>query len=185
MGARRLQDEGGDIVVAVEGVLHRPQVAGRHNHHRPHAGVGYARRGAVGAGHGVVVPAVEVVLQLNDLVLAGIGAGQTHRHQRRFRAGTVEAHLLDGGHQRLDGLRPSQFLVGGSAQVGAALYLTRNGFGDGGMRMAQQQRPVARDVVDVFIAVHVPLARPFAVGHKQRKGRGVARIVGHAAGERW
>ena len=65
--------------------------------------------------------------------------------------------------------------------MGAAQYLLGHGLGDGGVGMAQQQRTVARDIINVFIAVYVPLAGTFPVSHEQGEGSGVTRIVGDTA----
>ena len=65
----------------------------------------------------------------------------------------------------------------------ATQYLAGHGLGNGRVGMTQQQRAVSRDIVDVFIAIHVPLARPLAVGHEQREGCGIAAVVGDTARE--
>ena len=183
MRAGGFQDDGRDVGIALHGLLHGVQVAGRHD---DHAAPGLGRDAGsrpVGAGHGVVMPAVEVVLQFDDLVAPGVGAGQPHRHQRGLGAAAVEPDTLDGRHKVHDRPGPAQLLVGAGAQVSAAPDLLGNGVGDGGMRMSQDQRAVAGNVVDVLVAVHVPLARPLPVGDVQREGLRVAVVVGNAARE--
>ena len=49
--------------------------------------------------------------------------------------------------------------------------------------MAQYQSAVARDVIDVFVAVDVPFARALAAGHIQGKWLGVTSVVGNTARE--
>ena len=67
--------------------------------------------------------------------------------------------------------------------MGPKLNLLRDGFRDGWVRVTQQKRTVAGDVINVLVAVHVPFARTFAVGHVQGKGLGVAGVVSNAARE--
>ena len=112
IGAGRLDDRGGDLAVVL---LQQPRqhrlvvlVAQQHvaGHRIEHAG----RRGAVEmarmAGGHVVVPAVEMIVEADDLGLAAEGAGEPHRHQRRLGAGAGEAHPLGGRDQPLDQLGP-------------------------------------------------------------------------------
>ena len=183
MRPRGFQDDGRDVGVALHGLLHGVQVSGGHDDHAAPGLGGYAGRGTVGSGHGVVVPAVEVVLQLDDLVAPGVGPGQPHRHQRGLGAAAVEPHPLDGRHQVHDRPGPAHLLVGARPQVRAAADLLGDRVRDGRVRVPQDQRAVPRNVVDVFVAVHVPLARPLPVGDVQRERLGVAIVVGHAAGE--
>ena len=183
MGAGGFQDDRGDVGVALHGLLHGVQVARRHDDHAAPGLGGDAGRRAVGAGHGVVVPPVEVVLQLDDLVAPGVGARQPHRHERGFGAAAVEPHALHRRHQVHYRPGPAQLLIGARAQVGAPPDLFGNGVGDGGVRVAQQERAVTGHVVDVLVAVHVPLSGPLPVGDVQREGFGVAVVVGDSSGE--
>jgi hypothetical protein len=48
------------------------------------------------------------------------------------------------------------------------------------MVVSQDQRPVAAEIVDVFVAVHVPFAGTVGSGDVDAIGRQVARIVGDA-----
>ena len=64
----------------------------------------------------VVVPAVEVALELDDPVPAGVGASEAHGHVGGLGARGVKAHPLDAGHETLDLLRPANLeLVAGPA----------------------------------------------------------------------
>ena len=71
VGAGGLEDDGCDIVVGFEGALDGTEVTGGDYDHGVPCALGNAWGAAVGAGHGVVVPAMEVVLELDNLVLAG------------------------------------------------------------------------------------------------------------------
>ena len=178
-----LQDDCGDVAVTLHGLLHRVQVPGRHDNH---AAPGLRRNPGgrtIGAGHGVVMPTVEMVLQFDDLVAPGVGARQTHRHQCRFGAAAVEAHPFHGRHQVHYRPGPAQFLIGTRSEVGAPPDLLRHGIRDGGMRVSQQQCTVAGHVVDVLVAVHVPLSWPLSVGDIERKGFGVTIVVRYPSRE--
>ena len=61
--------------------------------------------------------------------------------------------------------------------------LLGDSLGDGRVGVSQQQGAVAGHVVDVLVAVNVPLARAGAVGHVQREWLGVAGVVCHTAGK--
>ena len=52
---------------------------------------------------------------------------------------------------------------------------------DGGMRMAEQHGAVAAEVIDILVAVDVPLARARGARNVDRIGVEVARVVGDAA----
>ena len=69
--APRLQDDGGNVS-GLEGLLGRGQVVGRHGHHCAKHSLRHASRDGrlerrAGAHRGVIVPAVEMPLQLEDL----------------------------------------------------------------------------------------------------------------------
>jgi len=69
------------------------------------------------------------------------------------------------------------------AAVDAAGELRRGGLHDGGVVVAEQQRAMATEVVDVFVAVHVPLVCSHCAVHA---GRVRLQIPGHvrdAAGQ--
>ena len=73
----------------------------------------------VARGH-VVVPAVEVGLEADDLAPAGERAREPHRHQRRLGAGRGEAHPLGARHQPPDRLGPAHLERMARAEVRAA-----------------------------------------------------------------
>ena len=136
----------------------------------------------VAAGH-MVVPAVEMPLEPHQRVLAGEGARQPHRHQRRLGAGGGEAHPLDRRHKALDRLRPAHL----ARVVGAEMRALRQRLGHRRrhrrMPVAEQQRAMAAVEVDIAVAVHVPFVRPLGAGDVDAVGIEVARIMRDAAGK--
>ena len=123
--AGRLDQRGRDVAVGGERGAQRVGVA-RLEQQRVGGDLGeHARRrravemARVARGH-VVVPAVEVRLEADDLAPAGERAGEPHRHQRRLGAGRGEAHALGARHQPLDGLGPAHLERVVGAEVGAA-----------------------------------------------------------------
>ena len=62
-------------------------------------------------------------------------------------------------------------------------HLFTDGSDDRRMRVAQQQGTVPHHVVDILIAVHVPLEGALAVGDIQGEGRRKPIVVGHARRE--
>jgi hypothetical protein len=95
----------------------------------------------------------------------------------------METDFFYGGHQGLDGSGPADLFVSAGPQVGAPVNLLSYGSGDSRVRVAQDQSAVAGNVVDVLMAVHVPLTGAGAMSDVERKWLGVAVIVGYAAGE--
>ena len=82
-----------------------------------------------------------------------------------------------------DALRPLQLeLVRGSV-VRAARQLGHHSLDHGRVAVAEQQRAMASDVVDVLISVHVPLARSGRARHEWRVRLEVAAYMGDAVGE--
>ena len=59
-------------------------------------GLGYAAKRLAGLRRCVVVPAVEVLMELHDLCLAGVRSGQSHGEVRRLGARAGEADALEG-----------------------------------------------------------------------------------------
>ena len=63
----------------------------------------------------------------------------------------------------------------------AELHLPLHRLDHGGMRMAEQHGAVAAEVIDIFVAIDVPLARALGLGDVDRIGVEIARIVRDAA----
>src|SRR5271170_4794063 len=108
----------------------------------------------------VIVPAVEVMLEADQLRLAGKGAGEPHRHQGRLSARGGETHALRRGDELQYPLGPGDLSLVRGAEMGAALDLLLDRLDDLGMAVAEQQRAVAAEIVDVAIAVNIPFPRP-------------------------
>ena len=129
------------------------------------------------------MPAVEVTLEAHDLVLAGVRTGEAERHVRRLGAGGGEAHPLRTRHHFAHDLRPAHFAL----MVGAGVCAVRQRLLDGGedlrSAVAEQQGAVAAGVVDVLVAVPVPLARALGPRDVDAVGPHMARIVDDAGGQ--
>ena len=154
---------------------------GKHDHG---AGGLFRHAACVGAADDhVVVPAVEVFLELDDLALAGVRARQLERHHGGLGAGTGEAHALRGGYEVLDAPAPLVLHVAAAAEVGCLGHLPGDGLDDVRVRVAEYERAVACEVVQYAVAVNVPLGGAFGVGEEQREGPEPAPVVGYAVGE--
>ena len=182
VGAGRLEDDRGHVVVGAKGLFDKRDVVRLEDDHRAGGLVGDAA--VAGTVHDrVVVPAVEVLSELDDLRLARVGAHHPEGHHRGLRSGAVEPHLLRARHQLLYPARPLDLLGRGGAVVRAPRHLLRDGLDDCGMRVAQQQRAVARPVVDQALPVEIELVRALRVGHVVRERRQVSGVVRDAVGE--
>ena len=67
--------------------------------------------------------------------------------------------------------------------MGTPQDLVGDGFGDIRVRMPEKQRPVSRNIVNVFVPVNIPFTRAFAMGHEQRERNCVARVMSNTAWE--
>ena len=155
IGAGRLDDRGGDLALVL---FQQPRqrrfvvlVAQQHvaGDRIEHAGRRRAVEMICVARRHVVVPAVEMIIEADQLRLAGEGAREPHRHQRRLGAGRGEAHPLGGRDQRLDPLGPFDLQLVAGAVMGAAVELRMHRRHHLGMAMAEQQRAVAAEIIDV------------------------------------
>ena len=133
-----------------------------------------------GARGDAVVPAVEVAGEADHFRLAGEGARQPQGEVRGFRAGTREAHALSARDQPIDELRPPHLQLVRGAPVGAERRLLANGFEHGRVAMAQEEGAVPAEVIDVLVAVDVPLARSGSARGIDRIGQQGAAVVGEA-----
>ena len=110
----------------------------------------------------LVVPAVEMRLEAHDPALARLRARKPHRELRRFRARRREPHALDRGHHVADQPRPLDFELVRRGEMHALPELLLDRLQHFGMLVPEEQRPVAAVVIDVLVAVDVPLARAAA-----------------------
>ena len=179
----RLQDRRGNIVMALQeprqplGVVLLGQ-----EHAAGNAWQDAGRRRAVemariARGH-VVVPAVEMVLEADDLVLAGKGAGEAQRHQRRLGARRGEPHPLGRGDEPHDPFGPFDLGLVAGAEMGPALDLLMHRLDHLRVAMAEQQRAVPAEIIDIAMPVDIPFARALGAGDIDPVGLDIARNHG-------
>ena len=131
--------------------------------------------------HGdVVVPAVEVLAELHQLLPAREAARQAERQQRRFGPRGGEPHPLGAGDQVLHQPGPLDLQLGRGAHVGALGQPARDRFRDLRVGVAEHQGPEPHHVVDQLVAVDVPLRAPAALFHEQGEGLDYPRLVAAA-----
>ena len=135
------------------------------------------------AGGDVVVPAVEVAIELDDARLAGERSCKTEGHQGRLGTGTREAHDIGGGYQSHDLLCPLDLKLLAGAVVRASLKLCRRCFGHAWVAVAQQQRSMAHHVVDVLVPIDIPLVGPRSVIGVNRERTHEAAVMCDPAGQ--
>ncbi len=100
-------------------------------------------------------PAVVVSLEPNDAPAAGKHAGQAKGDLSGFRAGVAEDNPVRAGNQPGQPLGDANLALVLGAVVPAVAEGLRDGLGDGGVGMPQDQRPPGQRVVQVFVAVDV------------------------------
>src|SRR5436309_3060890 len=115
-----------------------------------------------------LVPAVEVARELDDVALAREGAGEPHGHVGGLGARRGEANALGARHEAADPLAPLDFLFVTGAVMRAAQRLLAHGVGHLSRVVAEEQGAVAHPVVDVAIAVDVPLVGALGPGDVER-----------------
>ena len=108
------------------------------------------------AHHRVVVHAVIRAFELQDLVALAVDAGQTHRKKRRLAAAAVQAQHVGAGHVLEDLLAELHGVLIDDEVRGAAFGNRSERLEHRGMRMPEDVRPRAEQVVDVSVAAHVP-----------------------------
>src|SRR5262249_46539285 len=100
----------------------------------------------------------------------------------RLGAGHREAHHFRGRDELRDQLSPADLELVASAQMRAARRLLLNGAHDGRMTVTEEERAVPHPIVDVFVAVHVPLERALRAIHVDREWPEMPAVVRDAAG---
>src|SRR5439155_1639417 len=121
------------------------------------AGFGLGLVGRTHADLEALVPAVEVPREFDHVSLAGGGASEAHRHVRRLGARGSEANALGARHETAHPFAPLHFFLVAGAVMRALERLLAHGVADGGRIVAEEQRAVSHPVVDVAVAVDVPL----------------------------
>ena len=124
-----------------------------------------------------------MVREPQDVGLARVGSRQAKGKHRRFRAGRREPHPLGRGHKPLHQSRPLDLLTVAGAQVRPTLQRIGNGLKHLRPPVAEQQGAVAHHVVNVLVAVDVPLAAAVGVGYDNGERHHVAGVVGHPIGK--
>ena len=155
------------VVMGVDQRLGGPEVVvGRHEHLalervRDAGRVGHGcrerlRRARGHAHEPIVVGAVEATLELQDLLALAEGARHAKREERRLAPARRVAHLLGAWHRPHDLFGQLDRGLVEEEVRGAARHLALDRRDDGRMRVAEQHRPRAQEVVEVPAAVHVP-----------------------------
>src|SRR4029077_17974165 len=110
----------------------------------------------------------------------GVGTREAQRQMRGLGAGRGEAHPLGAADQSLDELSPAHLQFMASAPVRTERELAFNGSDNLRVTVTEQQRAVSPEVVDVFVAVDVPLAAAGGARGIDGVGQYVAAIVRQA-----
>jgi hypothetical protein len=163
-GSGRFQDDRGDVVVALDDASRCLDVVGGRQQDivgnlGQHAGRGRAVEMVADAECDMILPAMEMAEEADDLRLAGKRAREAERHQIGLGARRGEAHLLGAGNQFLHQRAPAYFQLVARSVMRAMVELRVRGFDDLGMVVAEQQRTVAAEIVDILVAVDIPFAR--------------------------
>jgi len=128
---------------------------------------------------------VEVAFELQELLAAGVSAGEADAVQRRLGAGAGEADALITGNRfakQLGEIR-LQFILVGAGRAACEDLLGR--LAHARIAVAQQRRPVATAEVDVLPPVEVPHAATLGAVEEHRMADGAIEACrgGDAAGE--
>ena len=95
----------------------------------------------------------------------------------------VKRTPLGAGDQPVDQLGPAHLQLVRRAPMRAEPHLPLDRLHDRGMAMTEQQRAVATEVVDILVAVDVPLARPGSAGRVDRVRQQGAAVVRQPRGD--
>ncbi len=126
----------------------------------------------------VIVPAVEMAGEANDLALAGEGPRHAQGEESGLGPGVGEPHSFRRRHQLVDEFGPLDLERMGCSIVDAFGQLGRDGFDYRRVIVAENQRPVPAKIVDVFVPIDVPLARACSALDVHRVRLEVAAHVG-------
>ena len=100
--------------------------------------------------------AVVAALEFQDAVAAAEGAGDAHRVHVGLGPAADEADLLGAGHRVDDHLGQADAVLVVGEEGGAARHLRQHRLGHLRMRMADEHRAGAEQVVDILVARDVP-----------------------------
>src|SRR5438067_8797069 len=118
-----------------------------------------------------------------DVPLARERPRQTHGHVSGLGTRRGEAHALSARHQPADPLAPLHFLLVTGAVVSAAKRLLAYGVRHLPRLVPEEQGSVAHPVVDVAVAVDVPLVGAISPRDVERERLHPPIIVSHRVGE--
>ena len=104
----------------------------------------------------------------NDLA-ASVSAGKTQGAHRRLRPAVDKTYLLNAGHHGDDLLGKLRLDAGGGTVARAKLKLLLEAFDDSRVRVANDERPPRKHIVDIAVAVNVPEVRPSRPLNEQRR----------------
>ena len=156
----RFEDGGGNVVTARQHGFDGFDVVGGDNDYflydraRDALRLVDFRRGVVE--RHMVMPAVEVIAEAQELRLASMGSRQPKRHVRGLGTRGDQANLFSARNHLLDEFGPLEFQFVLSAVMRASRHLTDHRLDNGRVGMAQNQCAVTTVIVDIFVAVDVP-----------------------------
>ena len=102
---------------------------------------------------------MEVSDEADHLRFARVGTGEAECEVRGFRAGGREAHTFGAGNEALHKLCPAHLEFMRGAPVRALRDLLLHGCNDRRMHVPKKKRAVAAEIIDVFVAIDIPLER--------------------------
>ena len=133
--------------------------------------------------HGVVAGAVVAALELEDFLLAGVGAGGAHGLEAGVGAAGGEAHLLGAGDGLDQFLGEENGLVVGGKEGGAATDGGQHGLTDRRVGVAEDHGAGTHQPVHVLVAGHVPDATAPTLADEELELVGVVGVAGAASGQ--
>ena len=183
-----LDNHRGDIIVRMQRGERRLEVARRRQHDVGGDLRQYARRRRAvemraHAERHMIVPAVKVSGEAQDFWPAREGPRQSQSQQCGLGAGVRKADQFGRRHELLHELAPANLQLVAGAVMRATRQLSLGCLDDRWVIVPQEQRPVAARVIDVFIAIHVPLPRSGGPRDIHRIGFEKSAVVRHAAGK--
>src|SRR3954451_16359636 len=112
------------------------------------------------AGSDRIMPAMEVADEADHLRFSRVGTREAEREMRGFGAGCREAHALGAWDEPLHQLCPAYLQLMRGAPVRALRDLMLHGCDHGRMHVAEQERTMPAEVIDIFVAIDIPLEGP-------------------------
>ena len=137
----------------IQGVAVKARTVG--NHDRIAAQPHRRRWQRVRSYQNIVVPAVIVPLEFQDLRSSGAGACEPHYRHHRFRSRVRESDNLGIGHNLLQQFGDFKFNLGCGREMSAAGSAFSDRLSHLRIRMPQRQRAESHHPVDVFVSIHI------------------------------